>query len=97
MREKPSLPPLPPLSLQALGEVELIEEFVQGALEDCGDNLEKANRILRAGVAESLNVQMDYYFSLPNYQPAWIIKLIPKTLDSLIGLCPVFTPGRTIS
>jgi hypothetical protein len=42
MSGKLSLPPLPPLSGQALDEVERIEEDVQGALWDCGDNVEKA-------------------------------------------------------
>jgi len=60
---KKSLPPIPPLSLQALRDVELIEEYVQGALRDCDNsvgvlvNPEKANRILRACVVEAPDVQ----------------------------------------
>jgi hypothetical protein len=96
MSEKPSLPPLPPLSLEALLELGRIEEIVQDELLDCDDNPEKTNRILRTGVAESLTFLMDYYSSLPNYQPLWIIELIPKTINSLIALCPPFTSGEQV-
>jgi hypothetical protein len=36
---KKRLPPIPPLSLQALRDVELIEEYVQGALQDCDNSV----------------------------------------------------------
>jgi hypothetical protein len=77
--------------------VEVIEEDVQDFLANCGDNPEKALRILRTGVVESLNAQTDYYFPLPTFHPAWLIELIKRTVDSLIGLCPAFTFGEQIS
>jgi hypothetical protein len=95
MSENPSLPP-PPLSRQALGEVELIAEDTQDRLENCGANLERSRRILRTGVVESLNVQMDYYFALPNYQATWIVQLIPRTVDSLIGMINPFIPDEEL-
>ncbi len=94
MSGKPSLPRLPPLSRQARDEVELIEQDAQDILEDCGDNFERARRTLRTGVMDSLTVQMDYYFSLANYQTAWIVELIPRTVDSLIERCPAFILGE---
>jgi hypothetical protein len=91
MRKRRSLPPLPPLSRQALDEVERIAEDVESALLDCGDNLERARQILRTGVAESLDVRMGYYFSLPNYHSAWIVEIARTTVDSMIPLIPSLT------
>jgi hypothetical protein len=94
MSEKPSLPPLPPQSFEALREVGVIEDYVQDALWDCGDNPEKASRIPRTGVVESLNVQMDYYSSLPNYHSVWNLEVAGKTIDALIALTPPLTLGE---
>ena len=98
MRKTP--PPLPPLSLQALHEVEIIEQAVQSALEGCINavrnlvNPEKASRILRTCLVESLKVQIDYYSSLPDYHPIWIGHILKRTIDSMIALFPVFTSGE---
>jgi DNA-binding transcriptional ArsR family regulator len=100
MKGKTSLPPLPPLSLQALHDVELIEDAVQDALEGCINqvrnlvNPEKASRILRTCLVESLRVQIDYYSSLPGYHPIWIAHILKRTIDSMIALFPVFTSGE---
>jgi hypothetical protein len=94
MSNKPSLPPVPPLSFEALREVGVIEDYVQDALWDCGDNPEKTIRILRTGVVESLNVQMDYYSSLPTYHSVWNLEVAGKTIDALIALSPPLTPGE---
>ena len=84
----PPLPTLPPLSLQALDEVRGVEDAIQGALHDCDDNLERVRQTLHTGVAEKLNVLWDYYFSLPDPQVDWFAQLIPRTVDSIIGLTP---------
>jgi hypothetical protein len=100
MRKTPSPPPLPPLSLQALHDVETIEQAVQSALENCINsyrnlvNPEKASRILRTCLVELLRVQIDYYSSLSEYHPVWIAHILKRTIDSLIGLFPVFTSGE---
>ena len=91
-RSRP-LPPLPPLSLQVLSEVRDVEEIIQDALQDCGDNLERVRQTLHAGVAAKFNVQMNYYFSLPGHQIAWFAQVIPKTVDSIIGMCSALAPG----
>src|SRR5437016_897508 len=98
--KKASFPPLPPLSLDALHDVERIEHAVQGALEGCINgvrnlvNPEKASRILRTCLVESLRVQIAYYSSLPNYHPIWIAHIMKRTIDSMIRLFPVFTSGE---
>ena len=84
----PPLPTLPPLSLQALDEVRGVEDAIQDALQDCDDNLERIRQTLHTGVAEKLNVLWDYYFSLPDPQVDWFAQLIPRTVDSIIGLTP---------
>jgi hypothetical protein len=84
----PPLPPLPPLSFQALGEVRDVEDSIQDVLQDCDDNLERVRQTLHTGVAEKLNVLWDYYFSLPDPQIEWFAQLIPRTVDSIIGLTP---------
>jgi hypothetical protein len=96
MRKKPSLPPrpLPPLSVQALDEVERVEEFVQDALLACDENPEKAVRILRTMIVKSLDVQMDYYLSLPTYDAVWAVDVAGKTVDSMIRLFPPLTSGE---
>jgi hypothetical protein len=94
MRKRRSSQPIPPLSRQALGEVELIEEDVQDLLANCGDNPEKALRILRTGVVELLDVQMDFYLPLPDFQIVWVVKAVRTTVDSMICLLPPFTFGE---
>jgi hypothetical protein len=97
---KKTLPPLPPLSVQALHDVEVIDQAVQDALEGCINavrnlvNPEKASRILRTCLVESLNVQIDYYSSLPNYHPIWLAHTTKRRVDSMIDLFPVFTSGE---
>jgi hypothetical protein len=91
MRKRRSLPPRPPLSGQALDEVQRIEEDVKDALWDCDDNVEKAIRILRTRVVESLDVQMDHFSSLATYHHGWIVEIVLTTVDSMIGLLPPLT------
>ncbi|MFZ0771240.1 MAG: hypothetical protein WCA49_07655 [Candidatus Sulfotelmatobacter sp.] len=83
-------PPLPPLSLKVLGEVEDVEEYARLSLHRCGDtryfNAEKAVRILRTCVVESLDVQIEHYKSLPSYHPEWIRDVTEKTIESVVGL-----------
>ncbi len=90
MPKKPSLPPVPPLSLETLGDVETVEEFAQAALRNCGDyryfNAEKAVRILRTCVVQALDIQIVYYKSLPDYRPEWIREIKEKTIDAIVGL-----------
>jgi hypothetical protein len=94
MKKRRSLPPLPPpLSLQAFGEVRDVEDIIQDALQDCDDNLERIRQTLHAGVAAKLNVQMNYYCSLPKPQIGWFAHLIPRTVDSIIGMCSSLAPG----
>ncbi len=95
MRKKPSLPlrPPPPLSLQAFSEVRDVEDIIQDALLDCSDNLERIRQSLHVGVAAKLNVQMKFYFSLPKPQIGWFAYLIPRTVDSIIGMCSALAPG----
>ena len=87
------LPPLPPLSLVALQALREIEDYAKDALADCCDLLQidnpgKARRILRTCLVEALNVQMDYYRSLPYYKAIWTIEIIKTTIDSLVDQLP---------
>jgi DNA-binding XRE family transcriptional regulator len=41
----------------------------------------------------SLDKQLDYYLSLPNYDPIWMALIVRDTVESFIGLFPMFTRG----
>lgn len=90
MKKKPSLPPIPPLSLEVLGEVEDIERYARTSLYNCGDyryyNAEKAVRILRTCVVTALVTQFAYYESLPSYHPQWRREITERTINAAIGL-----------
>jgi hypothetical protein len=104
MSGKPTLPPLPPLSVKALRDLQDIEDVVEEAVKDCDDfatgiarifhSPKRLERLLRTCLVEALNVQVDYYSSLPNYRPASIIQIIGSTVGSLIGLFPPFASGE---
>ncbi len=100
MRKRASLPPIPPLSLKVLHLVEQIEEYAEHALDSCSNrvgnlvNPEKVRRILRTCIVEALDVQLEYYASLPNYRNVWIPELVRNTVDSAIGLMPMFTTAQ---
>src|SRR5437016_1575325 len=97
---KRAFPPLPPLSPQALHDVEEIDHAVQSSLESCSNatgnfvNAERALRILRTCLVMSLDVQLDYYRSLQNYHPVWMALIVRDTIESFIGLFPLFTSGE---
>jgi hypothetical protein len=100
MKKKKRSLQIPPLSLKVLREVELIEGYVQSAVKECSDpigmsvNTERVRRILHTCVVESLDAQIKYYASLPSYRPEWDLELTNKTIDSLLGLFPLFTSGE---
>jgi hypothetical protein len=77
MRKKKSSLQIPPLSLKALRDVELIEDYVQKALKESTDsvgiscNTERVSRILRTCVVESLDVQIKY-LCFPAKLPRWV-------------------------
>jgi hypothetical protein len=91
---------IPPLSLKALRDVELVERYVQEAARECSNpvglsvNTERMSRILRTCIVESLDTQIKYYASLPHYRPEWVSELTDKTINSLLGLFPLFTSGE---
>lgn len=76
--------------MKALTDVEDIEEYARLSLHRCGDsgyyNAEKAARILRTCVVESLDIQIEHYKSLPTYHPEWIRDVTEKTIESTVGL-----------
>ena len=94
MKTKQPLPPIPPLSLKALGEVEDVEEYARLSLHRCGDsryfNAEKAVRILRTCVVEALDIQIEHYESLYIYRPKWIPELTCPN-----GSLPVYLAKRS--
>jgi protoheme ferro-lyase len=103
MSKKQSLskiPPIPPLSAEALDRVEHVEKYARYALAACSNavgnlvNPEKALRILRTCVVESIDAQIDYYETLPSYRKEWLRELQYKTVDSSIGLMPMWTSGE---
>lgn len=76
MKKKTSVPPIPPLPIKVLGEVQDVEEFARLSLMRCGDsryyNAQQAVRILRTCVVESLDTQLEHYQNLENYCPEWL-------------------------
>ena len=57
-------------------------------------NFHKAKRILRTCLVESLDVQLGYYSSLPNYTSDWDKELVKNTISSIISLFPLFVPAE---
>ena len=104
MKEKPSLPPLPPLSVKALRELQEIEDEVADAVKDCDDfapsisrifhSPRRIERVLRTCLVAALDVQIDYYSSLPDYRATWIVQIIGSTVGSLLGLFPPLASGE---
>jgi DNA-binding XRE family transcriptional regulator len=93
-------PPIPPLSADALNRVEDIEKFARYALSACSNavgglvNPEKALRILRTCVVEAFEAQIDYYEKLPIYTREWLRELQQTTIESALGLMPMWTSGE---
>jgi DNA-binding XRE family transcriptional regulator len=93
-------PPIPPLSADALNRVEDIEKFARYALNACSNavgslvNPEKALRILRTCVVEAFEAQIEYYEKLPIYTKEWLKELQQTTIDSALGLMPMWTSGE---
>ncbi len=100
MRKKPSPPPIPPLSLKALVRVQDIQDAARTAISRCSNsvrgwvNPEEASRVLRTCLVALLDAQLAYYSSLPNYHPQWIRQLENDTIESLLGVFPLFTSGE---
>jgi hypothetical protein len=98
MKKKSSPPRLPPLSLEALSRVEKIEHAVSSTIQQCSDpvrmmsNQPRLSRVFRTCVVELLSVQFAYYDSLPTYHPDWELEIAQGTVDSLLGLFPLFIP-----
>jgi hypothetical protein len=66
-------------------------------LQQSGGNLvnpEKVRRILRTCIVEALDVQLEYYASLQSYRNEWIPELMRNTVDSAIGLMPMFITAQ---
>jgi hypothetical protein len=95
-----TLLPLPPLSFEVLWKIDDIEEYARASLEACSDpdnlsfNTEHAVRLLRTCVVTMLDLQIDYFSSLPHYQSEWIDEVAQKAIDSLIAAFPPFKSGE---
>lgn len=90
MKKKSPASPIPPLSFETLTVVQDFEEYARQSLHGCGTaaayNGEKALRILRTCVVESLDVQIAFYSSLPNYTSEWIKEISERTMSAIISL-----------
>ena len=99
-KKKSSVPPLPPLSLKSLDHVQKIERYASNGLAGCSNrvgvlvNPEKALRILRACIVEVFDAQHDYYRSLSVYRHEWVLEIAQTTINTAIGLMPMFTDGE---
>jgi hypothetical protein len=100
MTKRPTPPPIPPLPLNVLVVLERIEGFAADALKRSSNpvsmttNVEKAKRVLHTCLVETLDVQLNYYASLPNYCQDWEKELTINTVKSIIGLFPLFISAR---
>lgn len=94
MKKKPSPPRLPPLSLEALNQVEILEKYARGVVKESSDpfrmnsNTESLSRSLRTCAVQLLAVQFEFYDSLPKYQHEWELPIAQSTLNSLLGAFP---------
>lgn len=92
MRKKSAITPLPPLSLDALRDVETIEEFAQRALKRSDSssrfNFAKALEALRTCVVSVFDTKTAYYRSLANFREEWITDIGAATISSALGLIP---------
>jgi len=84
---------LPPLSVEALNKVEIVERFASQAIRQCNNNdlsfnLEKAIRLLRTCAVQSFGAQLVHYTSLDNFSRDWLTEIREATIQSLLGLLP---------
>ena len=95
-----TLPPrIPPLPRNVLMDVQEVEEHLRASLDAAANrrphlNVEQVRRALDTCVVEALNLQLEYYASLPNYRPEWVPALAVRTIDSAIGSFPLLTDGE---
>ncbi len=77
----------PPLSFDALKQVEEIERYTEQAMHRCtkgGFNKAKALTILRTCITEAFNAKHNFYISLSDYRKEWISEIKRETIDSAI-------------
>lgn len=55
-------------------------------------NQPRLSRVFRTCAVELLSVQFAYYDSLPTHHPEWELQIAQGTVDSLLGLFPMFVP-----
>jgi hypothetical protein len=80
-------------------DVQEVEEHLRASLHAAANrrpqlNVEQVRRALDTCVVEALNLQLEYYASLPNYRPEWVPALALRTIDSAIGSFPLLTDGE---
>src|ERR1035438_8416989 len=99
MTKNPLPQRIPPLPRDVLMDVQEVEEHLRASLQAAANrrpqlNVEQVRRALDTCVVEALNLQLEYYVSLPNYRPEWVPALAVRTIDSAIGSFPQLTDGE---
>jgi hypothetical protein len=87
---KKKTPKMPALSMAALDSVQKTERYALSALRECDHtwsfNQEAALRILRTCAVTVFDRQVDFYQTLPNFHPNWIVQIAESTIDSTLAL-----------
>lgn len=92
MKKKPP-PTLPPLSLEALQQINKVEDYARIALMT-STKREQVRRIVGTSVISIFNIHFGFYAFLPDFQQDWIREIRDQSIDSIIEMCPVFAPGE---
>ncbi|HEY6253855.1 MAG TPA: hypothetical protein VI685_28195 [Candidatus Angelobacter sp.] len=92
MKKQPP-PLLPPLSFDALQQVNDIEDYARIALMTCS-NREQVRRVVGTTVISIFDIQVNCFAFLPDWQQEWMREIRHRSIDSVIEMCPFFAPGE---
>jgi DNA-binding XRE family transcriptional regulator len=86
------VPVLPPLSVEALNDVQETERYAHQELRACETsghfNTHKAERIARTCVVEVLDAMLNYYESLSFFDERWVREIRESAINSVVGMLP---------
>jgi hypothetical protein len=82
---------LPPLSVETLANIEIVERTTAKKIKECAGydfDLAKAIRHIRTFAVAAFNWQINYYASLPDFNPNWSIAILEETTTIIMGAIP---------
>ncbi|HWG21609.1 MAG TPA: hypothetical protein VG225_13850 [Terracidiphilus sp.] len=85
---------LPPLPIATLRRVQRIQKTMEKGLNECRYpstrtlDVRRALEIMRSGVAEELNIRLDYFETVHGFEWAWMAEIITHATASVLACFP---------